>query len=419
MRIARRDLLRAGAAVGLAASLPCRERAAIAGTPPRNLVLVLNSGGWDTTYTLDPKPGVAGIDAPSGAVQTFSGIPVLTDPSRPNVAAFFQRYGARSAVVNGIQVRSFIHPDCKKRVLTGTPNDQNPDLGAITAWEHGRDMPVPYLVLGSSAMSGPLAAITGRAGTTNQISTLLSPQAAYPDLTTGKPAPGFVPTSADEGFAKKFLDASAARLQATRAQRGSNAQQMDAFVKSLDRAGLLRDFAAKNGGFGMQAYTPDIGVQIGVGTSALQQQLSFAVMMETQNWDTHADNAQQGSLADSLYAGLLRLGQKLESLGLLDNTVVLVFSEMGRTPKLNSAAGKDHWPVTSALVFGAGVPGGKVFGATDDQLGAKSIDLATGAPAANGVQLQTGNLVAGVLELVGVDPSSYLPGLEPFHAIHA
>jgi uncharacterized protein (DUF1501 family) len=194
---------------------------------------------------------------------------------------------------------------------------------------------------------------------------------------------------------------------------------MDAFVKSLDRAGMLRDFAAKNGGFGMQAYTPDIGVQIGVGTSALQQQLSFAVMMETQNWDTHADNAKQGSLADSLYAGLLSLGQKLEALGLLDDTVILVFSEMGRTPKLNSAAGKDHWPVTSALVFGAGVAGGKVFGATDDQLGARSIDLATGAVDPGGVQLQTGNLIAGVLELVGVDPSSYLPGLEPFHAIHA
>jgi uncharacterized protein (DUF1501 family) len=293
-------------------------------------------------------------------------------------------------------------------------------VGAICAYEHGRDMPVPYLVLGSSAMSGPLAAITGRAGTTNQISTLLSPQSAYPDPGSYTPAPGFVPTASDEGFVKQFLDASANRFAATRAQAGSNAKQVDAFVKSLDRVGLLRDFASKNGGFGKQAYTPDIGVQIDVGTAALEQSLSFAVMMETQSWDTHTNNAKQGSLADSLYSGLMTLGQKLEDLKLLDNTVVLVISEMGRTPKLNAAAGKDHWPVTSALVFGAGVAGGRVLGATDNQLGAQSLDLATGqVDSQNGVQLQTGNLVAGVLELAGVDPSGYLPGVEPFHAIHS
>src|SRR5579883_2511093 len=200
----------------------------------------------------------------------------------------------------------------------------------------------------------------------------------------------------------------------------SNAAQLDAFSKSLDRAGLLRDFAAKSGGFGQRAYTPDLGVQIGVGTAALQANLSYAIEMETTNWDTHADNAKQGPMADTLYGGLLQLGQKLEQLGLLDNTVVLAISEMGRTPKLNGAAGKDHWPVTSALVFGAGVAGGKVFGATDDLLGAVNVDLQSGAPdPQNGVQLQTPNLVAGVLSLVGVDPSAYFPGVEPFHAIAA
>jgi len=421
MRFARRDLLRAGAAVAAVAALPEWARPAFGGNKPRNLILVLQSGGWDTTYTLDPKVGVAGIDAGAGTVQTIQGIPVLTDPSRPNVSAFFQRYGSISSAVNGIQVRSFIHPDCRKRVLTGTSSDQNPDVGAITAYENGKDMPVPYLVLGSSAMSGPMASITGRAGTTNQLAALLSPAGAYADLGgNGQPSPGFVPTSSDETYVKSFLEASAARVQATRGMGASNGKQLDAFVKSLDRAGLLRDFAAKSGGFGTRAYTPDLGVQIGVGTSALQASLSYAIMMETSNWDTHSNNMQQGPLADSLYSGLLQLGQKLESLGLLDNTVVFALSEMGRTPKLNGAAGKDHWPVTSALVFGAGVAGGKVFGGTDDQLGAVNVDLTTGAlDPQNGVQLQTPNLVAGVLQLVGVDPGAYLSGVEPFRAIAA
>jgi hypothetical protein len=419
MRLARRDLLRAGTAVAAAAALPDWVRPAFGGNTPRNLVHVFQSGGWDPTYTIDPKVGVAGIDGGAGTVQTLGGIPVLTDPSRPNVTAFFQRYGSASAVVNGIQVRSFIHPDCRKRMLTGTSSDQNPDLGAICAYENGKDLPVPYLVLGSSAMSGPMAAITGRAGTTNQLAALLSPASAYGDVGGGlAPSPGFVPTAADEGFVTSFLHASAARVNATRGLGASNAKQLDAFAKSLDRAGLLRAFAAKSGGFGQRAYTPDLGVQIGVGTAALQANLSYSIEMETTNWDTHSDNARQGPMADTLYAGLLQLGQTLEQLGLFDNTVVLAISEMGRTPKLNGAGGKDHWPVTSALVFGAGVAGGKVFGASDDLLGAVNVDLQTGASdPQNGVQLQTPSLVAGVLALVGVDPSAYFAGVEPFHAI--
>jgi uncharacterized protein (DUF1501 family) len=201
--------------------------------------------------------------------------------------------------------------------------------------------------------------------------------------------------------------------------RGSNAKQLDAFIKSMERAGLLRGFAKKNPAFGKREYVPELSVQVSVGVAALESGLSRAVMMETSNWDTHGDNTLQSYLHESLFKGLVSLTEQLEQKQLLANTVVVVLSEMGRTPKLNGAGGKDHWPVTSALVFGAGVAGDRVLGATDDQIGAASIDLATGKPSANGKQLQTGNLVAGVLELAGVDPAAYLPGVEPFRAIRA
>jgi uncharacterized protein (DUF1501 family) len=90
---------------------------------------------------------------------------------------------------------------------------------------------------------------------------------------------------------------------------------------------------------------------------------------------------------------------------------------MGRTPKLNAGGGKDHWPVTSAMLLGAGVRGGRVIGATDDSLGALSLDLASGAADPKGRQLQTGNLVAGVLEHVGVDPTTHFPEVEPLGAL--
>jgi hypothetical protein len=87
-RLTRRSWLRSSfLALGAAGLLTHEGRLRAAPkAPPRRLVLVFNSGGWDSTYSLDPKPGVAGVDAPTGKLSTFAGLDVLTDPSRPAIA---------------------------------------------------------------------------------------------------------------------------------------------------------------------------------------------------------------------------------------------------------------------------------------------------------------------------------------------
>ena len=416
-KIARRDLLKAGAAVAAATALPWASRAT-AQAPARHLVIVLASGGWDTTYSLDPKMGSTEIDAPLGVLQTFGGIPILTDPARPSVTAFFQRYGSLGSVINGVQVRSFVHTDCMKRILTGTPSDANADLGAITAFTHGADLPVPYLVLGTSALSGPLAAITGRAGTTNQLSSLLQ-TAVYGQGDVLSATPGFHPDATEQDLVRTYLDATSERLRATRGQRGANARQVEAFVKSIERQYRLRDFVQSRGGFGTRDYTPDLTVQTEVALSALEGGLCHSLMLEAGDFDTHQNNAEQSERQEAFFAGLLALTEGLEQRAMLDRTVLIALSEMGRTPKLNDSMGKDHWPVTSAFVWGAGVTSGRVLGGTDAMGGALSMDLATGAPAPDGKQLQTSNLIAGILKLVGVDPEEHFPGVEAFNAVVA
>ena len=53
---------------------------------------------------------------------------------------------------------------------------------------------------------------------------------------------------------------------------------------------------------------------------------------------------------------------------LLDETLVVVMSDFGRTPRVNKTAGRDHWiHCYSVLLVGAGIRGGTVFGASDDQ----------------------------------------------------
>ena len=409
----RRNLLRAGGAVLTTAALPQLTDTARAAAPPRNLIVVLNSGGWDVTYALDPKPGASRIDVPLGEHKRIGQIDILSHAARPSVDAFFERYGALTALIRGVQVRSFIHNDCTKRILTGTPSDQNADFAAIAAHELGRELPVPYLVLGNSALSGPYAALTGRAGTTNQLSSLLAPDGYF--IT---PAP-YAPSEQEESLVRRYLAASADRLAATRGRSAANRRQIEAFQRALEQNALLRDFARTRGGFGKPDYTPDLKVQIEVATSALEGGLCHAAMLETSGWDTHDDNTQQHALHETLFGNLLLLAQTLEQKALLSRSVVVVLSEMGRTPKLNAGGGKDHWPVTSALVFGAGVRGDRVIGGTDEQLGALSVNLQSGAVESAGKQLQTGNLAAGVLRLVGIDPSTHFPCVEVLDALVA
>jgi hypothetical protein len=94
-------------------------------------------------------------------------------------------------------------------------------------------------------------------------------------------------------------------------------------------------------------------------------------------WDTHGNNFRtlRDRLLPTLDKALSALIRDLNSRGLLDETIVLCAGEFGRTPQINSAAGRDHWArAMSVLLAGGGVPGGTVVGATDERGTAPSRD---------------------------------------------
>lgn len=85
------------------------------------------------------------------------------------------------------------------------------------------------------------------------------------------------------------------------------------------------------------------------------------------NWDWHRDifGECRGTLP-ALDVGLSALVEDLESRGLLDDISVVAWGEFGRTPKINSNAGRDHWPqVAGALLAGGGMRTGQVIGSTN------------------------------------------------------
>jgi Protein of unknown function (DUF1501) len=87
------------------------------------------------------------------------------------------------------------------------------------------------------------------------------------------------------------------------------------------------------------------------------------------SWDTHVQNFVnlKQNLLPYLDRGVSALLDDLSESGLLDETLVIVTGEFGRTPKINKDAGRDHWgPVMSLIIAGGGVRGGRVIGATDN-----------------------------------------------------
>lgn len=424
-RHTRRDLLRwAGATAAVAATAPLwRSRpAAAAGAAgsPKNLILIVAQGGWDTSYALDPKPGTI-VAVPAGSVRRFGELDIWVDPSRANVTTFFERYGDVAAVVRGVLLSSISHPECVKRVLTGTRSETSPDLGAIVAHELGRDLPLPYLVLGNTAFTGPYAASAGRVGATNQIVALLDPAQAYP-VVGGGAAP--VLADADEAAIRAYTVARAERERAVRGAAGYNARRVEDFVASLERGDDLR---AVRAGFGQRGRNLDLVGQAQLAMDAIAGGIAHAVTLDSRiQWDTHNNNAQQTAHHQGLYGALTAIAGELEARPgktagrtMLDETIVAVLSEMSRTPRLNADAGKDHWPVTSALLFGGGITGGRAYGRSTAQVEAGTVDFATGDPSPSGRVIEARHLAAGLLSACGVDPAGHLPDVEPFDAFVA
>ena len=91
-------------------------------------------------------------------------------------------------------------------------------------------------------------------------------------------------------------------------------------------------------------------------------------------WDNHGpfegktgyEMLQAEYCLPSLDAGFSALMEDLSASGLLDETLVAMYGEFGRTPKINKTAGRDHWSACqSAVLAGGGIQGGQVYGTSD------------------------------------------------------
>lgn len=408
--LSRRELLALASTGVMGASLwPGR---AFADDPlGRKFLFLYARGGWDPTFVFQPAASAA-YQPNESTLAEAGGIPFVDAPFRPSVRRFFEAWGHRACVINGFEVRSVTHERCARILLTGRSQADADDWPAILAGESSGFM-LPGLVVHGPSYTARHTSAVMRLGNVGQLSTLLDGSAlSWSDQQT-RPLSDASAAAVDAFVAARSQDYAAA------AGPGQQTRFAQDQATSMERLALVRSMEG------------DLDLSVGLGDdwlfvperiepalTCLELGLTRCAMVEHAGlwdvgWDTHTGIEDQSDHFELLFADLMvilgMLGDRSGPQGgtLLDETVVVVISEMGRTPTLNPVGGKDHWTMTSALMLGPGVVGGRVIGAYDDDFVGQPTDLASGEPAEGGALMTAAHLGATLLALGDVDPAEY------------
>jgi uncharacterized protein (DUF1501 family) len=124
------------------------------------------------------------------------------------------------------------------------------------------------------------------------------------------------------------------------------------------------------------------------------------VTLSIGGWDTHADNFKTlKRQLPEVDRGIANLVQDLCDRGMDKDVVTVMWGEFGRTPRINSGAGRDHWsPVMSALVAGGGLKMGQVIGSSNSRG-----EYPKNRP------LRVPNVLSTLYHAMGIDPAITFP----------
>jgi hypothetical protein len=327
--LGRRDLLQAGALAG--AGMAFGRRASGASADQVNCILLMLVGGPSHIDTWDPKP-----DAPAGIRGPFR--PIKTNVPGIRISEIFPqmaRNAEKYAILRGVHHEAApVHDAGYQLMQTGRLFESGieyPHVGCVLSRAGLGKNGVPAHVLlprrlrntGGDIANGQSAGFLGR---------------RYEPFIFGEDASPF-----DAAF-KGAFDLRRERMTVR------------------ERYGMNR--------FGQDCLRARRLVESGVRFVTINM---FETVFDETTWDIHgykpfssmtAYRDVVGPRFDRAYTALL---SELEERGLLRGTMVVAAGEFGRTPRINPAGGRDHWPeCQSVLMAGGGIVGGQVIGSSDE-----------------------------------------------------
>jgi hypothetical protein len=399
--IRRRDLLRAGSlgllGLGLADLLRLEARGAVdPAKRGKSAIFIYLDGGQSHLDSWDMKPDSGDIAGEFKPIDT--NVPGLRICEHmPKLAAQADKY----AVLRGVKDAIGVHGRGMQLVRTGNRPRASlvyPDLGSVISKEFGAPPGVPPFVSLPLRVTNATTETAGYLGVAYR-SFAVAGDASAPDFSVRA-------LSTPRGMSQARVEARRSLASALdSAFRGvelhnENLDGMDRFYQQA--FDILRSQPTREA-FDL-AREPDAlrdrYGRTGIGQSCLLARRLVeagvrAVTIDFGGWDTHQNNftSMKNDLLPPWDAALAALLEDLHDRGLFESTLVFSAGEMGRTPAINANAGRDHWGTAmSMVVAGAGVRGGQVVGATDDQ-GARVTDIA-GTPE---------DVAASCLKALGID----------------
>lgn len=369
----------------LASHLARAAEADRSGAPARSVIVLWLAGGPSQLETFDPHPG-SKIAGGTGRIAT-----AVKDIFLAEGLERVAEQMASISLIRSMMSREGDHERGTYNLKTGfrpDPTVTHPSLGAVAC----RELPVESCEIPRhvSILHSQWPARGGYLGDAFDAFLTGDPLGPVPDtrsyLTPARDRARVDHLGAlDRTFGRgreKRVEATLHRETMRSALKMMTSEQLKAFDVSLEPLATRR----------MYGETP-----FGRGCLAARRLIEAGVRCVEVNlggWDTHANNhqfvANNLKILDPAFAGLIR---DLRERGLLERTLVLCMGEFGRTPSINPAGGRDHWPGGFSIALaGGGIRGGRVVGETDPD-GRKE-------PAS---QVQVGGLFATIFTALGID----------------
>ncbi len=426
----RREWLRAGSLGLFGLSLPAFLRAQAQATPAgrhttwgkaRSCLIVFLNGGASHHDTFDMKP-----DAPAEIRGEFNPI----DSNVPGIRVCehlprVSRVMDRCTVVRSLSHQDNNHPSGVYWMVTGHPyhkgigsglsenisREDHPHIGsALTAVEGKRDRAAPVFatVPDYIAVNGPVRAGQHGGFLGSKYDPLVprgnpdSPDFAPWDL-------GLVPAVGPDRLQGRRALLASVNHQLAHLERHAQARSLDNLYEKaygVLASGITRrafdmgqEPAKVRERYGRNLF----GQSVLLGRRLVEAGVRLVhvnwIRILEQGWDTHNDNfnALKNKLLPPMDQAFSALVEDMSASGLLQETLVILMGEFGRSPKITAAnAGREHWPqVFTILLAGAGIPGGRLYGSSD-KTGGSPLDHRIGP----------GELAATIFHALGVDPAS-------------
>jgi uncharacterized protein (DUF1501 family) len=321
------------------------------------------SGGWDTTYLMDPK-GVGGIN------RLYQEGDILTEgqlkyaPTAKKIQGgmsneeFFREFGKELLVLNGLDYSVNNHSPGARYMATGKLDSMAyPTFAALVAACKGPTCPLSFLTFGNYSATGNVVAMS-------RVPYLPSLQ----KIANADAIDGNAKSPYHDDFALSRIEQALQQDNASRAaqpllprqERGENmlyAAQVNS--KSLER---ITPYIPRN------IPKERLSQQAEIALASFKAGVCVSANLSIGQFDSHANNDRdQMKLIPEFLAGIAYMVRRAEALKIREKLVIVVQSEMGRTPNYNAGNGKDHWSIGSALFLGPGIRGNRIVGATDEK----------------------------------------------------